>query len=147
MNWLEKHSTTLQALASLLTVIIAIAALIGVKYQVDASFQVQREQSAKEIYREYLNISISNPDYVSPDYCALKKSNKWPAYTSYVEYTLYTAEQVLDMDPNWSETFKANLEDHQDYICSIEDWSGYSKAVEALATRFRAEHCKEKPPC
>ena len=68
MNWLSRNSSALQALAAVFTVLIAVVALIGVKVQVDASYRVQREQSAKEIYRELLNLSIANPDLTEPNY-------------------------------------------------------------------------------
>ena len=90
MNWFERNSKGLQAIAAIITAAAAIIALIGVKLQVDASYRVQREQSAKEIYRELLNLSIANPDFVAPNYCTLKQSPKFPAYESYVDYVLYT---------------------------------------------------------
>ena len=147
MNWLGRNSNAVQALSAILTALVATAALIGVKYQIDASYRVQREQSAKEIYREMLNISIANPDYASPDFCALKQSPKLAAYESYVEYVLYTAEQVLEMDPGWAATFEGHLESHADYICSTKEWSAHATDVQALVTTFRARHCKAEPAC
>lgn len=146
MNWLGKHSGTLQALSSVITAAVAVVALIGVKHQIDASYRVQQGQSAREIYREMLNISIANPEYASPDYCALKQSPKFPAYESYVEYVLYTAEQVIEMDPGWAATIEGHLETHRQYMCSIEDWSTYTTDVEALVTSFHAKHCKDVQP-
>ena len=75
-GWLESNSRALQALAGLITALLALLALIGVKWQIDASFDSQREQSARDIYREFLNLSISNPEFADPDYCALKASPK-----------------------------------------------------------------------
>jgi hypothetical protein len=147
MNWLNRNSSALQALAALLTVAVAIVALIGVKLQVDASYRVQQEQSAKEIYRELLNISIANPDFATPDYCALKQSPKFPAYESYVDYVLYTAEQVIDMDAAWSSTMEGHLEAHADYLCSNEADGENAPSVEALLKSFRSRGCKTVSTC
>ncbi len=147
MNWLSRNSAALQALGALVTALVALVALIGVKYQIDASYRVQREQSAKEIYREMLNISIANPDFAAPDFCALKQSPKLPAYETYVEYVLYTAEQMLEMDKDWAGTFQGHLETHAGFICATEDWSGYSTDVEALVNGFREKSCKAVVGC
>ncbi len=147
MKWLERHSAALQALGNIVMAIVAVAALIGVKLQVDAAYSVQREQSAKEIYREFLNISIANPDLAQPNYCSLSKSPRAPAYDSYVEYLLYTAEQVLQASPDWVPVFEAQLVLHQETICGQSDWSSDSPDVEALAMKFKAGNCKQLPDC
>jgi hypothetical protein len=147
LNWLHRNSNAVQAFAALTTAVVALAALIGVKYQIDASYRVQREQSSKEIYREMLNISIANPDFAAPDYCALKQSPKLPAYEAYVEYVLYTAEQVLEMNREWQPTIQGQLETHAGFICATDDWSGYSTDVEALVNGFREASCKAVAEC
>ena len=147
MNWLSRNSSALQALAAVFTVLIAVVALIGVKVQVDASYRVQREQSAKEIYRELLNLSIANPDLTEPNYCALKQTPRYPAYESYVDYLLYTAEQVIDMDPSWSTTMEQHLQAHADYLCSRHEDGGNPPAVEALLTSFKGRACKVAVAC
>jgi hypothetical protein len=142
MNWLDRNSSALQAIAAIVTAIVAMVALIGIKFQVDASYRVQREQSAKEIYRELLNISIANPDFAAPNFCVLKQSPKFLAYESYVDYVLYTAEQVIDMDGSWSSTIESHLEVHANYICSSDATEENSPAVEALLESFRAVPAK-----
>lgn len=147
MSWLNRNSNALQALAALFTAAIAIVALIGIKFQVDASYRVQREQSAKEIYRELLNISIANPDFAAPNFCALMQSPKFAAYESYVDYLLYTAEQVIDMDASWSSTMEGHLEAHADYICSSNANEENTAGVEALLASFRSHACKAASKC
>jgi hypothetical protein len=147
MNWLTRNSSALQALAALLTSAVAIVALIGVKFQIDASYRVQREQSAKEIYRELLNLSIANPDLAEPNYCALKQSPRFASYESYVDYVLYTAEQVVDMDASWSSTIEAHLESHADYLCAKSTGGENSPAVESLLNSFKSRACKSATTC
>jgi hypothetical protein len=147
MNWLNRNSAALQALAALMTVAVAVVALVGVKLQVDASYRVQREQSAKEIYREFLNLSITNPDLAEPNYCALSKTPKLPAYESFVTYLLYTAEQVIDMDESWAATMQQHLEVHRDYLCLAHPGEENPEALQKLLTTFKSQNCKQVSAC
>jgi hypothetical protein len=147
MSWLNRNSNALQAIAAIITAIVAIVALVGIKFQVDASYRVQREQSAKEIYRELLNISIANPDFAAPNYCALKQSPKYAAYESYVDYLLYTAEQVIDMDASWSSTMERHLEAQSNYLCSNDADGENSPSVEVLLKSFRSHACEAASKC
>jgi hypothetical protein len=147
MNWLHRHSNAIQALAALLTCVLALVALIGVKFQVDAASKIQREQSAKEIYRELLNLSIANPEYASPDYCALKQSPKFTAYESYVDYLLYTSEQVIDMDPAWIDSMEKHLAEHVDYLCSQTDDDDNAPDVAEMLRGFKSKFCKGASAC
>jgi hypothetical protein len=49
MRWLNAHAGALQGAAAVATAVIALAALSGVRYQVDASARLAREQSARDI--------------------------------------------------------------------------------------------------
>jgi hypothetical protein len=147
MNWLDHNSDAIQTLAAIVTAAVAILALIGVKLQVDTSYQIQREQSAKEIYRELLNLSIANPDLAEPNYCTLTQSPRFASYVSYVDYVLYTAEQVIEMDTSWASTMKQHLEAHADYLCSADISGEYTSAVEALLNSFKNQACTAKTSC
>lgn len=141
-KWLETRAKALQALAAIVTMIAAIAALVGVKVQIDANARQQREQSARDIYREYLNLSIARPEFSNPDYCAIRSSDSEGAYEDYVEYQLYTAEQVLAAMPDWEQTLAARLEPHRELLCSENDWSDEVPEVQNMIRTFRAKHCK-----
>ena len=85
--------------------------------QIDASARQQREQSARDIYREYLNLSIfQNPNFSNPDYCAIEGTANEGAYEDYVEYLLYTSEQVLAAMPDWEPTLSARLTPHKELL-------------------------------
>jgi hypothetical protein len=145
--FLDKHAGALQALTAILTVLIALGALIGVKMQINASERVQREQSARDIYREYLNLSISRPEFSRPNYCALLDTPQEAAYENYVEYLLYTAEQAIAANPEWEPVFSESLKSHADYVCTVKDWSGYSDDVRDLITKFKAGNCGAVKQC
>jgi hypothetical protein len=147
IKWLDSHTGAIQALAAILTVLIAIGALIGVKVQLDTSERLQREQSARDTYREFLNLSINKPEFGQPNYCAIEDVKEVAAYENYVEYMLYTAEQAIGANPDWEGVFLQTMAPHADYLCSIKDWAGYSDQVQALAGKFQAQQCRAVKPC
>ena len=141
MAWLKRNKDAVQALGTIVTALAALAALIGVKLQIDASALQQREQSAREIYREFLSLSISRPELAEPDYCAIRGSAGEAAYDSYLEYLLYTSEQLLSVSSDWEATFSDHLGAHREALCSRDDWSDDTREVQALISRFRAKQC------
>jgi hypothetical protein len=147
LNALNRNSGAIQALAALLTVLLAAGALLGVKLQIDSADRIQREQSARDIYREYLNLAVNKPEFSSPDYCALAATPQAPAYEHFVEYVLYTAEQAISVDESWNATFAATLEDHSQYICQIAGIEGYSDQVSEMLNTFKRDKCAGVTKC
>jgi hypothetical protein len=151
IHWLDTHAGAIQALTALLTVLFAIAALVGVKLQIDASARQQREQSAREIYREFIRFSAEKPDLAAPDYCAIAATETEVddiQYENYLQFQLYMSEQMLDELPDWEATLAGHLEPHREYLCSRSDWKGDSADVQALIGRFKAKQCAGfKPTC
>jgi hypothetical protein len=76
----------------------AISACIFVPWQIWSNERTNRETAAREIYREFLNISIQRPELASQDLCAFTNPINRSAYESYVDYLLYSAEQVIELD-------------------------------------------------
>jgi hypothetical protein len=146
-GWFSRHAAAIQSIGTILTALIAIAALVGVKWQIDASARIQQEQSARDIYREFLSLSISRPEFSQPNYCAIRSTPQAPAYESYVEYMLYTAEQLIHVAPDWTPVFESYLSDHRVFICQTEDWNGYTEAVSTLIDAYRARACSAKTEC
>ncbi len=116
--WLGANHQSIQALAAILAGILAIGTVVGVKWQIDATARLQKEQSARDIYREYLNISMARPEFAQPDYCKIAGSPQYPAYESYMAYMLYTAEQVFALGEGWRQVMQSDLEPHAAYLCS-----------------------------
>jgi hypothetical protein len=121
LRWFETRAKAFQSLAALATTIIALAALVGVKLQIDASARLQQEQSARDIYREFLALSISQPRFATPDYCAIEGTTDEAGYDHYVQYMLYTSEQILSVRPDWEPTLEEHLHSHKELICSESD--------------------------
>lgn len=147
-EWAGRNAKMIQLLISIASLVVAIVAIIGIKVQIDASSRLQAQQSARDIYREYLNLSISKPEFAEPDYCALKASPQWPAYQNYVDYFLYTSEQVLSVSPDWRPALEEHAAAHQDYLCTIGNTETYAPPVAAMLENFQERQCKAvKPAC
>ncbi len=141
MQWLNRNGNAVQAMAGTLTALIAIAALIGVKVQIDANERAQREQSARDIYREFLNLSISQSKFSAPQYCAMVGTVDEPGYDNYIQYLLYASEQILASFPEWEATMASHMRGHREVFCSENDWTGDTQAVQAMIKRFQAKNC------
>lgn len=142
IKWLEKYAPALQALSAIGALVAVVGGIVGIRVQLNASAQMQREQSARDIYREFLNISISQTKFAAPDYCAIRETADEAAYENYVQYMLYTSEQVLTALPGWEPTMAEHLSDHKELLCSEADWTGDAPQVQALINRFRVKECK-----
>jgi hypothetical protein len=148
MRWLKANSAALQALGAVLTALIALAALVGVKLQVDAGERQSRVQSARDIYREFLNLSIARPELADPDHCAIPGSSLEAPYENYLEYALYTAEQLRTVSPEWDATMLDHLAPHRAAICEQADWTDDTPGVQALVAQFKARECQTPvEPC
>jgi hypothetical protein len=149
MEFLNRNAGAIQAIGAILTVVLALGALIGVKVQIDAADRIQRSQSARDIYREYLNLSIANPKFSQPDYCALHRSPDAAAYESYVSYLLYSAEQLLAVDGEWGSVLLTDLEPHAAFVCDMDerDVNTHTDAVQSLIIDLRQKACAKVTPC
>ena len=147
-RWLERNAKALQGLSAIVMMALAAATLIGVKLQIDATASQQREQSARDIYREFLNLSISKPEFADPDHCAIEQGPEAGAYENYVEYMLYTADQLLSVSPVWRATMMEHMAAHSGALCGAQDWSDDSAAIQSLVADFRSAHCDAaRPDC
>lgn len=143
----KRHSKELQAFAAIFTALLALAALIGVKVQIDSAAKIQREQSAKEIYREFLRLSIQYPQFAEPDFCNLTGSRQSVGYDNFVGFMLYTGEQVLETNPDWQPVVDDLFHTHSKAICSIDHINQYSQSVGSLISDFQATECQKLKRC
>lgn len=138
---LGRQSAAIQALGAIVMATAAIGALLVVPYQLAATDRTQREHAAREIYREFLNISIQRADLARSDYCTLAAPVERAAYEAYVEYLLYTAEQVMALgSDDWAPTIAAKLLPHRAWLCTFEpeDMAALTDPVAALVDQLRA---------
>ena len=147
MGWFARNAATIEAAGTLVMAGVAVLALVGVKLQIDANDRIQREQSAREIYRDFLALTVAHPDLAHPDGCRGVTGPADPAYDGYLEYLLYTAEQTTRLDLSWDPMIGHWLGNHAGVLCAIDDWSGYTSEVEALIRQARIDICDPAPVC
>jgi hypothetical protein len=138
LAWLNRYG---QGLAALVSAIAVVAALIGVFWQVRSSEDAQRAQSARDIYREFVALTVNRPDLAVMEWSDSLPADRKAAYEAYVEYLLYTAEQVIGMDADWAEPMRKWLADHGPYLCTISDTTNYTPEVQALIGTTRTDAC------
>ncbi len=104
-----------------------------IPYQVAQADRIQRDQTAREIYREFLSLTVQKPELANADYCALKDPKEQTAYAAYGEYLLYTSEQMIDTSPDWRAPMASYLGDHKVYLCSRDVWDANGDAAALVA--------------
>ena len=148
MNWFSRNAATIEAAASVVTACAAVAALIGVTYQLDATDKITRAQSARDTYRAHLAFAATQPDFARPQQaCDLLASDQGGAYEAFVDHLLYSAEQMLALDPEWDVTYLEALSPHRSYLCSDGAPFGDTSETAALLTQFRAAECTHDITC
>lgn len=146
-SWINRNAEGLQAIGGFTAAAFALAALVVIPWQIGQADRIQREQGARDIYREFLNISIANPKLATADWCALGDANEKAAYETYVEYLLYATEQLVGVDPGWKAPMAAWIQDHASYVCARAGWDAYTPEVQALIAEFSSGQCKAVAPC
>lgn len=116
-DWLTRNSEALGAVGAIATAFAALTALVVIPYQVGQADLIQRDQTGREIYREFLNLTVQKPELANADYCAIRDETQRTAYSAYVEYMVYTAEQMVGISDDWRKPMAAYLADHTSYLC------------------------------
>lgn len=148
MGWVKRHAEAIQALCGFGTLLLALAALIGVKVQIDASDRAQALQSARGAYLAQQALAVQTPRFAAPaDACVLLASPEGNAYEAFVTHLLFTAEQTLAVQQGWEPTFLSEFAPHAAYICTFADQLNSTDDMHALLARFRDAHCATQPPC
>lgn len=144
--WLTRNAEALEAVGAIATAFAALTALVVIPLQFAQADRIQRDQTAREIYREFLNLTVQKPDLARADYCTLKDASQATAYAAYVEYLLYTAQQMTDTSPEWRRQMASYVEDHMAYLCSEGIWSAQSPDIKELVAELELT-CKPEHQC
>ena len=148
MSWLSRNAESIEAIGAAVTALVAVAALIGVKYQLDAADRVQKAQSARQAYSSHLALGVAHPELAQPsNVCGLLDGPKAGSYVSFIDHLLYSAEQMLEVEPGWEVTFAEALEPHSSYICRADSHNGSSIRMEEFLDQFKADICQSVTVC
>jgi len=141
-NWLGRNADKVQAVGAIATALAALVALIVIPLQISSADLIQRDQTAREIYREFLNLTVQKPELAAGHYCAMTDENQRVAYEAYVDYLFYTAEQMIESDPAWKGPMTTYFEDHLEFICSRENRGRYTQSVAEIASTLQSQCAK-----
>ena len=148
MGWIGRNSSAVEAVAASITALVAVAALIGVKFQLDATAAHAREQAARDAYRGHLALAVAYPDFADPqDTCAMLVSPKAGSYAAFVDHMLYSAELTVVTDAGWNSVFMAEMAPHAPYLCSANAPQGDTVEISTLLTEFRDMTCAAITAC
>lgn len=148
MSWLSRHAPAIEAAAAVITACVAVAALVGVKVQLDEADRLQQVQSARDAFRAHLVLAATTPQFARPaNACTLMDSDQIGAYAAFVDHLLYSAEQMLAVTDGWEASFLLQLANHRDYICSASGPEGETDETARLLARFRQESCASAEVC
>lgn len=133
IDWLRRNAEPLGAVGAIATAFAALSALIVIPVQIAEADRIQRDQTAREIYREFLNLTVQKPELAQADYCAITDPKELAAYGAYVEYALYTAEQMVASSPDWRAPMAGYLADHKPFLCAPDGLGARDGVGEELA--------------
>lgn len=145
-DWLIRNAEPLQAVGALATAFAALTALVVIPYQVTQADHIQRDQTAREIYREFLNLTVQKPELAAAEYCAISDGTQITAYSAYVDYLLYTAEQMIDTSPDWQAPMASYLRGHLGYLCDPANRDAQTEDVRELLDELGLS-CEAVKPC
>jgi len=106
--------------AQIVSALVAVAALIGIYWQVQINLAASRENSAREIYRAYLQLAVQNPELAQADIDHIHSPTELARYGWLVSYLLYSCEQIMlnfPGDPEWHRACLTQLSYHASYMC------------------------------
>ncbi len=109
-------------LSSIGTAFLAVVGLWVAVLQIRASEQTQREASARDSYKEYLKLAMEKPEFAEARLGKSTTSTK-ASYAWFVEYFLYSAEQIYQSFPNdkeWNFALSEQICYHRAYLKSPE---------------------------
>ena len=92
-------------LAQWISALAAVIALIFIVVQLSTLTTNARQTSARQIYISYMDASYKNPQFLSPDYNAIRKDPQQLAYYKlYVSHALWSYDEILESTTeNWLE--------------------------------------------
>jgi hypothetical protein len=114
---LHEFSETVGGLATAIGVGVAFVAVYFARMS-------QWEATAKEAYRNYLQLAIEYADLAEGE--ITEENTKFTQYRWFVSYFLNACEEILDAkgkDEDWVKCVETEVSYHQDYICNNAEFS------------------------
>jgi hypothetical protein len=127
------------SIAPCVTLLAAIAAALFAWWQLRVNRYNQRETTAKNIFREYLKLTIEYPHFALGNYRKHKGIER-ERYKWFVANFLWGAEEIMSFagdDNIWKHNLQIHADPHRDYFVGDSnfmavDYFGYSRDVQTL---------------
>ena len=127
-------------IGTIISLILSAVAVCFSVFGLHQNLEFQRENTAKSVYRDYLQMAVKNPKLAGAE-VGLTDQYKW-----FVAYFLWASEEVLKYasnDTGWRETITTQLNWHRDYLCG--QGQGFDAALYAPELgRLIAKVCLRK---
>jgi hypothetical protein len=132
------------AVANVVTASAALVAIVIAVRQLHSSREVQKEATAKELYKDYLLLAFQNPNYsspsypiASPTYPSLKTDKEtFEQYEFYVSNMLFAIEEIhrLTDGDDWTEVLTDQIKYHALYLKEnrIKESDSYKKTIDLI---------------
>lgn len=103
----------------------ALFALVGIAMifvQIRSNRAIQREATAKELFRRYLQEGLEHPEFVNPEHDLLRHRQNSIQYEFFVANMLYSFDEVLQntRSGDWREVVRGEMARHVNYLLSPE---------------------------
>lgn len=107
------------------TAFAALFALVGIAMifvQIRSSRAIQREATAKDLFRRYLQEGLEYPEFVTPEPDLLQHRQNLIRYEFFVANMLYSFDEVLEntRSDDWREVVRGEMTRHVTYLRSPE---------------------------
>jgi len=128
---IQGTAANIAQVVSILSIIIAFAALVYAKGQIEAARELQRRTYARDIYRDYLKVAFENPILADPtdslqefNYKELKIGSSrelFAKYEWYLSFVLEACEQLrrLPADEGWEDTVRFQIGYHYEWLLTV----------------------------
>jgi hypothetical protein len=137
--------------AQWVSAVVACIALAGFFLQLNAIRSNSREANARQLYGSYMDAGLRYPEFLRPDYAAIKANETHLAqYRWFVQYFLFAYDEVFYAlgEEGWLQAFRTELRPHLPLLCDLGRENilaqYYSRTAEIVRSEVRA--AKETVP-
>jgi hypothetical protein len=132
LTWVVPIAPALTSLFAFLAFVVAVTGAY-------TALKNQRETTSKNIWRDYLKLTIEHPEFTKGGLKKCKGKKERERYKWFVAHFLWGAEEILSFvgkDKVWRHNLLIQAKHHRDYLTDptfqSEDLTGYSPALREL---------------
>jgi hypothetical protein len=146
-------SQRISAAAAVSSFMVAAGALGYVAHQIDQNRAISRETAARQIFRQYLELAVNNPELSVPDLDDMTEPAKRDRYDNFVTHMLFACEEILAAffkEKGWRDGCEFHIERHLSYVHDTvipKSLGTYSPEMQCLIKEVAAKSYADTKPC